>query len=289
MFGNNWLGASNSFPITTPEQHPRINKENECVPNVDGRGEKLSLIPVVDLLDGQVVHAMSGQRSTYQPFQSSQFSFETPCELVRELANQFNPPWVYLADLNAIQSRGNNQGWIRRMSGVGTRFLIDSGFRCWQDYVELRRQIPAELEWKPVFGTETLESPAELAQACAGEMSHGTASFFISIDLKNKQVIQAPGARVDELKMGSGEYINYLLDLGFQHLIILDLDSVGTGKSSFANWTSTRYPEDPSLELFVGGGVRSWQEIDQLKSQGYAGALVASAIHSGEIRPRKHI
>jgi phosphoribosylformimino-5-aminoimidazole carboxamide ribotide isomerase len=68
----------------------------------------VKLIPVVDLLNGEVVHARKGQRSHYLPLQSSLCQGTQPETVVGALLDLYPFRTLYIADLDAIQRRGSH-------------------------------------------------------------------------------------------------------------------------------------------------------------------------------------
>jgi phosphoribosylformimino-5-aminoimidazole carboxamide ribotide isomerase len=66
-------------------------------------------------------------------------------------------------------------------------------------------------------------------------------------------------------------------------VIVLDLARVGSGAGpdlALVRELNARFPE---LELLAGGGVRDVVDVRALADAGAAGALVATALHSGAI------
>ena len=250
----------------------------------------MKLVPVVDLLDGQVVHAIAGNRSQYQPFKDSRFHFDSPRGLVQLLIEEFAPDWIYVADLNAIQGIGDNLDCINRLAQLPTCFLLDLGFANWHHYLERKRMINSNLNWLPVFGSESVGSFADLAQQAE------PSECIVSVDVKRRQVL-SPGSVMTEdalspQSFGSTEdeslVSNFLLqlgDLGFHKVILLDLDAVGQGTFGLDGDESALPSRLPNpMEIFAGGGVRNQDDLHRLAIGGFAGALIATAIHSGDIR-----
>ena len=162
-----------------------MGKSLEFKKYVFKKGQSLSLIPVIDLLDGEVVHAIAGDRSRYRSFDDSRFKFNSPRRLVELMIREFQPTYFYVADLNAILDRGNHLDTIRTFDRLSTRFLVDFGFRNWRQFVDLRSQLPEEFDWIPVFGTETVDSVGELADAHRAD----SVDCFLSLDVKNNNVV----------------------------------------------------------------------------------------------------
>ncbi|MBU3644309.1 MAG: nickel transporter, partial [Candidatus Methylopumilus sp.] len=90
----------------------------------------MKLIPVVDLMQGQVVHARLGERQDYQPIQSPLCDSSEPISIIQALAALYRFDTLYIADLDAIQG---NSGQIALLKLIQQNFpkieiLLDAGF-----------------------------------------------------------------------------------------------------------------------------------------------------------------
>jgi uncharacterized protein related to proFAR isomerase len=75
----------------------------------------LRVIPVIDLMHGQVVRARMGDRASYQPLNSPLSSTSDAVDIVRGLLAVYPFPTLYVADLDAIQNHGDNVQTLRRI------------------------------------------------------------------------------------------------------------------------------------------------------------------------------
>ena len=66
----------------------------------------MNLIPVIDLMQGQVVRAQCGQRALYRPIVSTLCASAEPAAVARALATHCAAQQLYVADLDALQGRG---------------------------------------------------------------------------------------------------------------------------------------------------------------------------------------
>ena len=64
---------------------------------------ELNLIPVVDLLQGQVVRAVRGDRKSYRPIVSALCASSDPVTVARILCDHCAARQLYVADLDALQ------------------------------------------------------------------------------------------------------------------------------------------------------------------------------------------
>ena len=72
----------------------------------------MEIIPVIDLMHGQVVHARMGQRQHYQPIQSLLCSSSAPIDVVSALLELYPFERMYIADLDAITGQGDHLATI---------------------------------------------------------------------------------------------------------------------------------------------------------------------------------
>ena len=73
---------------------------------------------------------------------------------------------------------------------------------------------------------------------------------------------------------------------GGRHIVLLDLARVGTGRGP-ETWTACAglVRRHPGLVVYVGGGIRGWDDIRRLEAAGADGVLLASALHDGTFWP----
>ena len=83
----------------------------------------MQIIPVIDLLAGQVVRGIAGRRHEYRPIQSSLAPDPAPRAVARAYVEQLGVDHVYVADLDAIG--GAEPAWDRYAQ------IADSGLRLW--------------------------------------------------------------------------------------------------------------------------------------------------------------
>ena len=69
----------------------------------------MQLLPVMDLLDGQVVRAIAGQRANYRPIVSGLVGSAEPAAVMRALLGLARFSGFYIADLDAIARAGSDR------------------------------------------------------------------------------------------------------------------------------------------------------------------------------------
>ncbi len=223
---------------------------------------------VLDILNGAVVHALRGERKSYRPITefSRLVSTSEPLGLLGELC----PQEVYVADLNLITGKGDNLKAIGEISRMA-KTMADIGISRLTDLDRLPPKV------SPVLGTET--ASLSLIEEAAAELIRRGGRALVSIDMKRGRLLAAdPGlAGQDPISL-----LKSLNHLDLEGVILLDLERVGasTGLDTVflkAAAEASRHP------LILGGGIKGEEDLEALEEMGFAGALLATAVHNGRI------
>jgi phosphoribosylformimino-5-aminoimidazole carboxamide ribotide isomerase len=233
------------------------------------------VIPVIDVMGGQVVRAVGGRRELYQPLVSRITHSTDPPVVAAAILKAVGVNELYVADIDGLLGHRPRLGWIAALAEQGVRVMVDIGVRHAADA-------------KPVFdagasavvaGTETLTAVDELKRLVD---SFGADRVVLSVDLRNGQVLGAESAwGVDAQPV---ELIRPVTGVGVRRVIVLELARVGTGIGpgtvGLCRQVRAAFSD---LELIAGGGVRNRDDVDRLAEAGADGVLVASAIHDGNL------
>ena len=219
-------------------------------------------ILALDLLRGAVVRGVRGERERYRPITeySQVVASSDPLEVIRAM----RPRETYVADLDRITGRGDNLPVIQELSNL-TRTMVDAGAAMPGDVARLR---PAARS--VILGTET--ASLALIRECS------TSSIIVSVDLRGGHMMAGDPA----LRLSPVEVVRLLDDLPLEAIILLDVARVGSGEGIDFDLlakaaSASRHP------IIAGGGVRDMDDLDRIQAAGGAGAIVASAVHSGAI------
>ena len=215
------------------------------------------IIPVLDLLDGQVVHAIRGERHLYQPVQSTLCPDALPLSMVSAYLQLFPFSTMYIADLNAIQGNGDNAAVITEMSMryPEIEFWIDAG-------LVKHSTAPNNI---PVIGTENNMSGKQLDL-----LLQAYPEAILSLDFNRDGQLIHPAC----LKFH---------DRWPNRIIIMMLSRVGTGSGVDTEILASIKQETKGKQVYLGGGIANTDDIKQLLAQRYSGVLIASALHNGAI------
>jgi phosphoribosylformimino-5-aminoimidazole carboxamide ribotide isomerase len=232
----------------------------------------LKVIPVIDVLNGIVVHAVRGIRKEYQPIQSVLTKSVEPLEVARSLKDiGFSD--LYVADLDAIIDCSMNFPFIKNITDeIDLKLMVDAGVTS----IERAKKLLDSGASKLIVGTETLQSKNFVAQAVD---IFGGDRVVVSLDLKGDKILVKLGfdGCTDPMCL-----LHQFKDMGVSQVIVLDLLRVGSGEGVNINFLKKVITE-VGVEVYVGGGVRDINDLVELKNLGVSGALVATALHTGKI------
>jgi phosphoribosylformimino-5-aminoimidazole carboxamide ribotide isomerase len=232
----------------------------------------MRVIPVIDVKSAAAVHAVRGERQRYRPLHSEIAAGSDPVRVTRAVREALGLAELYVADLDAIAGGPAQRDVIAALAREA-RVMVDAGVTEVAD-VRMLLELGAA---RVVIGTETLADHATLERMRA-ELPD--APLVLSLDLRAGRVL----SRDPELaRLEAPEALARLARSGVREVIVLDLARVGSGAGpdvALVRELGARFPE---LELLAGGGVRDVADLGALAEAGAAGALVASALHSGAI------
>ncbi len=142
----------------------------------------MKIIPVIDILNGKVVHAVKGQRHNYQPLESILFKSTEPLEVAKGFkALGFSE--LYVADLDAIIDCSTDFWFLKHIvEETGLRLMVDAGVTS----IDRAQKLFESNVSKLIIGTETLQNKNFVAQAVE---IFGSDRVVVSLDLKGDKVL----------------------------------------------------------------------------------------------------
>lgn len=227
----------------------------------------MQIIPVIDLKGGQVVHARMGDRDRYAPLRSRLCDGCDPLAVVAGLMAVYPFEALYVADLDAIAGR---QGHDSTLGDIAERFpslrlWVDSGIATADGGVAWLAQGLGDL----VLGTESLADPEVLMSLAATE----PARIVLSLDFRG-DLFQGPADILGRPALWP------------QRVIAMTLGRVGSGAGpDLARLEGIVLRCGTDRHVYAAGGVRNPEDLEELAAMGVAGALVATALHDGRLRP----
>ena len=222
----------------------------------------VEVIPVLDLKDGAVVHARPGQRSQYRPIETPLSSSSNPVDVTRGLLSVFPFETFYIADLDAIEGRGDNDASLARLRTEfpDVAFWVDNGeadltrAHCWLD----------SGLGHLVLGSESQKDDTVVRGLCNDNR------VILSLDYR-ADAFAGPAALSSDPQAWPSR------------VIAMTLARVGSAMGPDWDRLSTIKVLAGEKRVYAAGGVRNADDLVALASTGIAGALVASCLHNGKL------
>ena len=234
------------------------------------------VLGVVDLRGGFAVRAREGRRAEYAPIDvvAGRTIQRGDAESVaRTYIEQCGIKALYIADLDAIEGRGLQRALLRRIATLSVPLWLDAGITS----VDEANCALACGAARAIVGLETLPSFDALSMIC---QSVGPDRVAFSLDLRNGALLTQVPLLV---RQQPEEIVRHAIDAGVSSVIVVDLSRVGTGRGLDLELAARLKALSPTLRLFAGGGIRGPRDLDEMRSAGCDGALVASALLDGRI------
>ena len=220
----------------------------------------MQIIPVIDLKNGHVVHAVQGNRDLYRPIRSPLCQSAAINDVINAFLRLHPFNKIYIADINALTKTGHH---IEQISEVLTRypeidFWLDAGF------TGLPEQYASYANCIPILASETL-SEQDLSR-----LNDLKGQYILSLDFSGntplgaKELFQNPRIWPDTIIIMTLSQVGSNLGPDFQKLM------------DYRNRFSDK-------KFAAAGGIRNREDLSDLKKNGIHYALVASALHSGVI------
>jgi uncharacterized protein related to proFAR isomerase len=228
----------------------------------------MMLIPVLDLMHGEVVRARRGERSSYQPIVSSLAAGSDPVVLAQALTDHCATHRLYVADLDALTGGAPQVTVLRRLLQAlpALELWLDGGFADRAAAVRLQAALGAGgARLTPVFGSESIASPAAL-RACFPTPRAGV----LSLDRRD-------GRRLDQ----AGCWDNPAA--WPERVIVMTLERVGADAGPDLETLRTVQALSPATRLVGAGGIRDAADLARAAAAGADAWLVASALHDGRL------
>ncbi|MEJ8850631.1 HisA/HisF-related TIM barrel protein [Variovorax rhizosphaerae] len=229
----------------------------------------MNLIPVIDLMQGQVVRAVRGDRQSYRPIVSPLCGSSDPVTVASILCEHCATQQLYVADLDALLGRPAQAAVLRTLLQAlpSLELWLDAGFASAHAAEALRLELgDAASRVVPVFGSESLASREALAQ-CFGDTRSGEEGV-LSLDRRDGQRLDAAGCWDAPA-------------LWPRRVIVMTLERVGAGTGPDLQTLADVRRKSPSTFVVGAGGIRNESDLAQAREAGAGAWLVASALHDG--------
>jgi phosphoribosylformimino-5-aminoimidazole carboxamide ribotide isomerase len=226
----------------------------------------LHIIPVIDLLNGVVVHAKKGLRQNYLPIQSQLSESYQPLDVVKALLDFYPFTQLYIADLNAIQKL--NSGNTTNLAVIELIHKKYPQLNLWLDAgISNHREfnVWSKIKAKIILGSENFSNIADYLSLIAS--------------------IKKPILSLDFFTNGYHGPWELLTHHEYwpKDIIVMTLENVGANSGFDHKLLSEMLLGAKGFNVYMAGGVRNMDDLKLLKSMNIKGALVATALHQRQI------
>lgn len=234
------------------------------------------ILPAIDLLDGQVVRLVQGQRDRVTVYSND------PVAMAKRWAAA-GATWLHVVDLNgAFDGTYTNLPLARRIiESCGLKVELSGGIRT----TETLEAALAAGASRVILGTKACEDPAFVRAAA---QRHGD-TIAVAIDAKAGQVVSR--GWVSSTALTPGSLTRRLVADGVRTIICTDVSR--DGMLHGPNLGLIREVLDAgATQVIVSGGVSSLEDLRRIKSLeplGVIGAIVGKALYEGTIDAKEAI
>jgi phosphoribosylformimino-5-aminoimidazole carboxamide ribotide isomerase len=240
-------------------------------------GSRFQVVPVLDVLRGEAVHAVGGERSRYRAVRSILHPTSDPRELARAYRDALGLSSLYLADLDAITAGRANRALYRTIAGLGLDLWIDAGLKDEHDLAPLLDLDPDRTSI--IAGLESLRGPDALTAVLARV---GPVRLLVSLDLWAGRPLTASPHAWDDADVEA--VAARIVAMGVRRLILLDLTRVGKGEGpGVDDMLSAILKAFPQVDVVIGGGIVDVAGVERYRRLGASAVLIGSALHDGRI------
>lgn len=245
-----------------------------------------AVVPVLDLMIGQIVLAKAGNRDEYRPVETPLTYSSQPLDVAKAIFNQTSCDWLYLADIDSFAGANLNWNVYNQLLNHGFGLWIDAQWLVGNRLAQIADKIEKRERLQVILSSEAMSTPDQFSKF--EELATIGIEPIFSLDQKGGATITQPGELSD---LSPLELVQRAYDHGVRKLIVLDLDSVGTmkGSANFEEGIAPLIREIKSqlcdMRLISGGGVKEPEDVQSLLEIGCHHVLVASAIHQRKLTP----
>lgn len=239
----------------------------------------MQIVPVIDIRGGEAVAASRGDRARYRPLATPLAASADPVAVALGLRSLFPFPTLYVADLDGIEGRGADHATQRRLAEAwpGAELWIDDG-SVGTEHADggvpplvssplWGESQPSRLVATHVIGSESLGAVHDYRRA----RDRAGPAALLSLDFRGDAFIGPPELLADDAALWPGR------------VIVMTLARVGSGEGPDLARLASIVARAAGRQVYAAGGVRHADDLRALRDIGAAGALIATALHTGKI------
>ncbi|MHA1915738.1 MAG: 1-(5-phosphoribosyl)-5-[(5-phosphoribosylamino)methylideneamino]imidazole-4-carboxamide isomerase [Promethearchaeota archaeon] len=230
----------------------------------------MEIIPAIDLSDGRCVRLYKGKKGSEKVY------FKDPLEALNFWIDH-GAKRLHIIDLDGAWGSGRNKEILESMiheSKFKVKLQIGGGIRTLERIFDLYEKGVDRL----ILGTLAIKNP-EIIQTLAEKI--GNEHFIIAMDYKEGKI--ATHGWTIQTKEDPVIYTKKVINLGAKYILFTSIEADGT--FSGPDFRNIRKLKETVKEaqIFVAGGVRNIEDLQELKAIGVKGVVIGRAFYEQKI------
>ena len=169
-----------------------------------------------------------------------------------------------------------NWSSIEKIASIqGMEIQLGGGVRTESDIDRLRSINISYI----IVGSIAIQSPETLNLWIE---KYGAQQFCVALDIKDNQLAFAGWQELQNLQLT--DVIQNLISLGISRFLSTDIRRDGTLAGPNTELYTSLVQQFPKVTWLASGGVRSIEDVQNLKAKGVAGAIIGKALYEGTIK-----
>lgn len=230
----------------------------------------MEIIPAIDIIDGKCVRLTQGDYAQKKIYN------ENPLEV----AKQFEDAGIkrlHLVDLDGARvGKVVNLPVLEKLA-TGTNLIIDFG-----GGIKTEETLISVFNAGANLATTGSIAAKEPETFYSWIEKYGAGRFLLGADVKNDKL--AINGWLHETDISVYDFIADNVRQGIKNIFCTDISKDGLLKGPAIDLYKNIIDKVPEVNLIASGGVSSIKDLDSLKINGCAGAIVGKAIYEGKIK-----
>jgi phosphoribosylformimino-5-aminoimidazole carboxamide ribotide isomerase len=227
------------------------------------------IFPAIDIMNGKCVRLTQGDFATQKIYS------ENPADMALSFEHA-GLKHLHLVDLDGAK-KGSVQNWdVIKSITSQTKLKIDFGGGI---------KTESEIEKLLAFGVSQVNLGSiayrEPEQVKEWIKKFGGEKIILSADAQNEKL--AVAGWQSETQLSVFDFIQDYSDAGIEYVTCTDISKDGMLAGPGLDLYKLIIQKNPTLKLIASGGVRSWNDVDELDLIGCYGAIIGKAIYEGKL------
>jgi phosphoribosylformimino-5-aminoimidazole carboxamide ribotide isomerase len=230
------------------------------------------IFPAIDLRNGQVVRLSQGDPERQKIYSAD------PASVARSMLEQ-GAAWLHVVNLDAAFGEASvvNRRALALILDIARKY--NGRVQCGGGLHSVE-QVEAMLSTgidRAIIGSLAVKSTESVKRLL---QKFDPNRIAVSLDGRQKKVMVAGWQQASDI--GVFDLARDLKEMGLSWLVYTDIERDGLQTGSDLE-TTTALARDTGLNIIASGGVCTLQEVEMLRDQGAAGAIIGRALYEGTV------